>query len=88
MASMCTPRLEPLEPSHSDLDRTGMSMLAGLPTLGMGLMKSRHNPPNLNPLSYCSVNELRHPVCEWTQTDVLLWLDKIMLGNLRPIFQV
>jgi hypothetical protein len=29
-----------------------------------------------------------HPVSNWTQNDVLQWLDKLLLGNLRPVFQV
>jgi predicted XRE-type DNA-binding protein len=73
-------------PNMSDLEsiRNGLPMM---PTMQMGLC----SPMSLlkPSMPHLGMDQLMaaHPVSSWTQNDVLQWLDKIMLGNLRPVFQ-
>lgn len=84
MGSMSFPKLNSIgnHPSMSDLEgvRNGLPIMSGM-TLSFcqplpGMMKAQSH-----------LGVMSHPVSNWTQGDVLQWLDKILLGSLKPVFQ-
>eukprot|EP00299_Pterocystis_sp_00344_P017198 c8624_g1_i1.p1 GENE.c8624_g1_i1~~c8624_g1_i1.p1 ORF type:complete len:290 (-),score=45.58 c8624_g1_i1:44-913(-) len=71
-------------PNMSDLEsiRNGLPMMIGVCPPMSGMLKS-----SMSHMGGMRHGMSAHPVSSWTQGDVLQWLDKIMLGNLRPVFQ-